>query len=173
MTQEATSTQVLQQSPTPDSVLKALGDALVGTWEISGGAQGQVRYEWLEGGFFLIQHVELNSNKGIEIIGRERLFGATEPSKDIKSRYYGHDGSTFDYVYELEGDTLTIWGGEKVRQRITGRVQRRPQDAHRSVGMARRWVQSRPRPGSSRQQCMQRISIREENSHENSHFKRW
>jgi hypothetical protein len=22
-------------------------------------------------------------------------------------------GNTLDYVYELEGDTLTIWGGEK------------------------------------------------------------
>jgi hypothetical protein len=30
------------------------------------------------GGFFLIQHVELNTNKGIEIIERERLFGATK-----------------------------------------------------------------------------------------------
>jgi len=32
---------------------------------------------------------------------------------DIKSRYYGSDGNTFDYAYELDGDTLTIWGGEK------------------------------------------------------------
>ncbi|CAG0974543.1 hypothetical protein ANRL3_01722 [Anaerolineae bacterium] len=76
-------------------------------------AQGTVTYEWMEGGFFLIQHVVVNENKGIEIIGRERGFGATEPSQDIKSRYYGSDGSTFDYVYELDGDTLTIWGGEK------------------------------------------------------------
>ena len=99
-------------APKPDAELEKL-DRLVGKWKISGGAQGTVTYEWMEGGFFLMQHVDLNGNKGIEIIGRERGFGVTEPSKDIKSRYYGSDGSTFDYVYELDGDTLTIWGGEK------------------------------------------------------------
>jgi hypothetical protein len=84
---------------------------------MSGGVAGQIRYEWMENGFFLIQHVNLdhdgNVNRGIEIIGHERGFGATEPSEDIKSRFYGCMGETFDYVYELEGDTLTIWGGEK------------------------------------------------------------
>ncbi len=101
-----------QQLPTPNPDLKSL-DRLVGTWEVSGGAQGTVSYEWMEGGFFLIQHVELNQKtKGMEIIGHEQKFGA-EPSQDIKSRYYDNMGCTFDYVYELEGDTLIIWGGEK------------------------------------------------------------
>lgn len=98
-----------QLAPHPD--LKPL-DRLVGTWNVSGGTQGQVRYEWMEGGFFLLQHVALGANKGLEIIGHVQLFGE-EPSADIKSRYYGGGGETFDYVYELEGDTLTIWGGEK------------------------------------------------------------
>jgi hypothetical protein len=70
----------------------------------------------MEGGFFLIQRIDLDHDghqvKGIEIIGHEQPFGA-EPSEDIKSRYYGTDGSTFDYVYEMDGDTLTIWGGAK------------------------------------------------------------
>jgi hypothetical protein len=35
------------------------------------------------------------------------------PSQDIKSRFYDNTGNTLDYVYELEGDTLTIWGGER------------------------------------------------------------
>jgi hypothetical protein len=39
--------------------------------------------------------------------------GPSEPSEDIKSRAYTNTGDTLDYVYELEGDTLTIWGGEK------------------------------------------------------------
>jgi len=74
-------------------------------------------YEWMEGGFFLIQHVDFthgeNKIKGMEIIGHESTFGA-EPSQDIKSRFYSFlDGMTLDYVYEMEGDTLTIWGGEK------------------------------------------------------------
>jgi hypothetical protein len=103
------------QMPEPDPDLQGL-NRLVGTWNVSGEAQGTVTYEWMEGGFFLIQHVDLEQygqrNKGIEIIGHERQFGA-EPSEDIKSRYYDTMGNTFDYVYEIEGDTLTIWGGEK------------------------------------------------------------
>ena len=100
--------------PNPD--LQSL-DRLVGTWKQSGGIDGEITYEWTEGGFFLIQHVDLESDgrkiKGIEIIGHIQLFGE-EPSKDIKSRFYSFlDGMTLDYVYEVEGDTLTIWGGEK------------------------------------------------------------
>jgi hypothetical protein len=106
-----------QQQPTePDHALQSLG-RLVGTWEVTGEARGQVTYDWLDGSFFLLQQVDLEQygqrSKGIEIIGRERPFGATEPGEDIKSRYYDNQGNTFDYVYELEGDTLTIWGGEK------------------------------------------------------------
>jgi hypothetical protein len=104
--------------PNPD--LKSL-DRLVGTWDVydpkgAGGVKGRITYEWMEGGFFLIQHVDLDHDgqkiKGIEIIGHERTFGA-EPGEDIKSRFYDTMGNTLDYVYELEGDTLVIWGGEK------------------------------------------------------------
>jgi hypothetical protein len=99
--------------PSPD--MEGL-NKLVGTWNVTGGAQGQVTYEWMEGGFFLIQHVDLEQDgmrqKGIEIIGHLRPFGAP-PSEDIKSRYYDTMGNTLDYVYEVEGDTLTIWGGER------------------------------------------------------------
>ena len=35
--------------PEPSPDLKKLG-ILVGTWEVSGGAQGRVAYEWMEGG---------------------------------------------------------------------------------------------------------------------------
>jgi len=106
--------------PQPNPDLRAL-DRLVGTWAVSdpSGQQaisGTVRYEWMEGGFFLLQHVDLDRGdhqiKGLEIIGHEQPFGSA-PSPDIKSRYYDNLGSTFDYVYELVGDTLTIWGGAK------------------------------------------------------------
>ncbi|HEU0214576.1 MAG TPA: hypothetical protein VFR13_10860 [Jiangellaceae bacterium] len=101
--------------PEPDADLQAL-DRLVGAWDVSGGVEGTVVYEWLEGRFFLLQHVDFDHDgrriKGIEVIGHERPFGA-EPGPDVKSRFYDSTGNTLDYVYELEGDTLTIWGGEK------------------------------------------------------------
>jgi len=107
--------QAHDQPPQPNPDLKKL-DKLVGTWEMSGEVQGRVSFEWMEGGFFLIQHVDLEQHgqkiKGIEIIGHERPFGA-EPSEEIKSRFYSNTGDTLDYVYELGGDTLTIWAGEK------------------------------------------------------------
>ena len=107
--------QAHHQPPEPNPDLKGL-DRLVGRWEVSGGAQGRVTYEWMEGGFFLIQRVDLEQYgqklKGIEVIGHEREFGA-EPGEDIKSRFYDNMGNTLDYVNELVGDTLTIWGGEK------------------------------------------------------------
>lgn len=101
--------------PQPSENLKKL-DRLVGTWKITGGAKGTTTYEWMEGGFFLMQHTAFDHDghtiSGLEMIGHLQLFGE-EPSADIKSRYYGGMGETFDYVYELEGDTLMIWGGEK------------------------------------------------------------
>lgn len=104
------------EQPGPNSDLESLGK-LIGTWKQSGGVEGEVAFEWMEGGYFLIQHVDLVSGgrpiKGMEIIGLLQLFGE-EPSQDIKSRFYSFlDGMTLDYVYEIVGDTLTIWGGER------------------------------------------------------------
>jgi hypothetical protein len=99
----------------PSDAVRAL-DRLVGTWTVTGGAEGTVRYAWQPGGFFLIQHVDMVSGgqqiSGFEVIGQLRPFG--EPaSQDVHSRFYDSLGNTLDYVYELEGDTLTIWGGAK------------------------------------------------------------
>jgi hypothetical protein len=108
-------TQAHQQPPQPNPNLKNLGDKLVGTWEMSGEVQGRVSFEWMEGGFFLIQHVDLEQHgqriKGIEIIGHEKPFGS-EPSEEIKSRFYSNTGDTLDYVYELEG-TRSRSGAER------------------------------------------------------------
>jgi hypothetical protein len=104
-----------QQPPTPNPDLEGL-DRLVGTWKVSGGTEGTVSFEWMEGRFFLLQRVDLEQYgqrmKGIEVIGHLQPFGE-EPSEDIRSRYYDNMGNSFDYVYEIDGDTLTIWGGEK------------------------------------------------------------
>jgi hypothetical protein len=111
MTENTLNVQANRQPSKPNHDLKSL-DRLVGTWKVSGGAQGQVTWEWMEGGFFLIQHVDLEQVKGIEIIGHEQKWQA-KPSQDIKSRFYDIGGDTIDYVYELEGVTLMIWNGEK------------------------------------------------------------
>jgi hypothetical protein len=107
--------QGYEQPPEPNPDLKSL-DKLVGTWEHSGEVQGTTTFEWMEGGYFLIQRVDLEQYgqriKGIEVIGHERGF-MSEPSEDIKSRFYSSTGDTLDYVHELEGDTYTIWAGEK------------------------------------------------------------
>jgi len=99
----------------PSAALRRL-DRLAGTWRVTGGADGTVTYEWMDGGFFLIQHVDMEHDgrqvRGIEIIGHSRPFGAA-PGEDIASRFYDTEGNTLDYVYEIEGDLLTIWGGER------------------------------------------------------------
>ncbi len=95
--------------------LEAL-DALVGTWRLSGDTAGTVRYEWMEGGFFLLQHLDIQQGEertaGLEVIGHLRPYEG-EPSADIRSRYYGSDGDTLDYTYEVDGKVLTIWFGER------------------------------------------------------------
>ena len=103
------------QAPVPSEKLKAL-EKLIGSWRISGGADGTVTYHWMEGGFFLMQDVDLRQNGlhiiGIEIIGLLRPFG--EPESDaIMSRFYDNQGNTLDYEYEIFGDELTIWAGAK------------------------------------------------------------
>jgi len=109
-------TDVTSPSPeTPSPEVRAL-DRLVGTWSVTGGAEGTVRYEWMPGRFFMLQHVELKQSgqqiAGLEVIGKLHPFG--EPvGDDVASRFYDGAGNTFDYVYELVGDTLTIWAGVK------------------------------------------------------------
>lgn len=103
------------EPPEPSAAVRAL-DRLVGTWRVTGGAEGEVTYRWMPGGYFLIQDVRLEqfgqTVEGFEVIGQLRPFGQ-EPGVDVVSRFYDSTGNTLDYVYELDGDTLTIWAGEK------------------------------------------------------------
>jgi hypothetical protein len=107
--------EVPEPTRAPSARMQSL-DRLVGRWSLRGGSAGTTTYEWLDGGFFLLQRVELEHDgrvaSGLEVIGHLRPFGA-EQSEDVHSRYYDDSGNTFDYVYELDGDELTIWSGEK------------------------------------------------------------
>ncbi len=117
MSTENDNTQAQDQPALPYVGLKSL-NRLIGTWNVSGpDIAGQVRFAWMDGGFFMIQHVDFVHGghiiKGMEVIGYDRPFGATEPSENIKSRWFGNTGDTFEYTYEVNEETLTIWGGEK------------------------------------------------------------
>jgi len=60
-----------------------------------------------------------------ELIGHLRPFGEP-PSPDIRSRFYDTTGDTLDDVYEPDGDTLTIWGGEQGSPRAYFRASSAP-----------------------------------------------
>ncbi len=116
MTTDTANAEAEYTAPVPNPGLKSL-DRLVGTWNVSGpDIHGQVTFEWMEGGFFLLQHVDFVHGgrviKGIEIIGHDQPFGG-EPSADIKSHWFGSTGETLEYTYEVDDEALTIWGGEK------------------------------------------------------------
>jgi hypothetical protein len=96
---------------TPHPRLRALSP-LIGRWRIEGpDVHGEVTYEWMEGGFFLIQRFDLvNSGqryKGVEYSGWDDATGT------VRSRLMGTDGSRFMYTYELDGNVLWYWFGEK------------------------------------------------------------
>ncbi|MGY1706562.1 hypothetical protein ACI79C_18500 [Geodermatophilus sp. SYSU D00697] len=97
-------------------------DRLVGTWTVSGtdDLTGEVRYAWMEGGAFLVQHVDLHAadgpTRGVEYIGYE------EASGKLRSHFSGAGGEVLEYTYQLEGDLLTIWfGGPDSPARFEGR----------------------------------------------------
>lgn len=97
-------------------------EVLIGSWKVSGRENGpegeihgQVRFEWFPGGHFLVQHVDLvhigHVVNGIEYIGFGRDYSGEAP-EHCTSHLFDADGNHFTYVWELEGDALTIWGGE-------------------------------------------------------------
>jgi hypothetical protein len=108
-------TQTPQQPAKPNPALKRL-DTLVGTWSIKGRESGpdgeihgQVTFEWMEGGFFLVQHVDIDyigrKIKGIEYIEYDEF------SKACTSHYFDNEGHVFTYAWEVNDDDITIWFG--------------------------------------------------------------
>jgi hypothetical protein len=92
-------------------------ERMVGRWKITGGAPGEISYEWLPGGHFLIARgaVEMDGNRQehMEIIGYDRSVDAKEPSDTLTSRLYTSSGQTLSYTHEIDEKGLTSWFGEK------------------------------------------------------------
>lgn len=102
------------QPPQPDPALGRL-DRLVGTWTITGrtldsdedNITGETTFEWLPGGFFLQQRIELDfagfEIKSLELIGHD-------PSTGVFSSlvYSNVWGTPVPYQWDLQGDTLMI-----------------------------------------------------------------
>jgi hypothetical protein len=82
------------EKPQPNPELKKL-DRLVGTWNVSGDTCGLVSFSWMEGGFFLVQYIELSDVKGLEFIGYD------ERSATLRSHYFDNDGKVFEHTYKI------------------------------------------------------------------------
>lgn len=91
------------------STLKRM-EKYIGKWQVTGPSiEGHVTYEWMAGGHFLLQHVELVHDENV-INGIEYIRFDPE-SGQLKSNYFDNNGSYFEYIYEVDDNTLTIWGG--------------------------------------------------------------
>jgi hypothetical protein len=73
---------------------------------------GTTSYEWLPGGYFILERVALMYRdqplEGLAVIGQSRGWRGA-PSPDIVARFYDSEGNSIDYIYDLSGDRLIIW----------------------------------------------------------------
>jgi hypothetical protein len=95
----------------PNPALRRL-DRLMGKWKVSApNIEGYLTFEWMEGGFFMIQHVDLtdrgNRIKGIEYTGFD------EDTQTLRSHLMDINGANFTYTWDIEGDELWYWFGDK------------------------------------------------------------
>jgi hypothetical protein len=113
--------QAHEEPSQPNPALKSL-DVMVGTWDlkgresgIDGELHGQVTFEWMEGGFYLVQRVDIDY-AGRKITGTEYI-GYDESSEALKSYFFSNEGPgpfggvALEYVWEVWDGALTIWGG--------------------------------------------------------------
>jgi hypothetical protein len=103
------------QMPAPDPMLKRL-DILVGSWTLKGHTLdseednifGKATFEWLPGGFFLQQRIELDFAGMIKIHSLE-LIGYDPETKTLSSNVYSNMSPVpLPYKWDLQDDALTI-----------------------------------------------------------------
>ena len=137
--------QTESDAPTPYAGLQVL-DKLVGTWKVSGEADGETTYEWMEGGFFLIQHGVLE-REGVKytyrgFIGYDRAPGEAEPAEHITSRLYtSRGGHARLYLRDRRRDHDDLVRAEGLPRVLQGPLERRRQHTLGRVGMAGRRLQ--------------------------------
>ena len=103
-----------QQGPRPDPALKRL-EKFIGTWEMKGrtlnskedNVLGRATFEWLPGGFFLQQRIELNF-MGMQLRSLE-LVGYDPQTQTLASNVYSNmSPMPLPYKWDVQDDTLTI-----------------------------------------------------------------
>src|SRR5918993_1427362 len=110
-----------EQTPEPNPALDSL-DGMVDTWDLKGHESGpvgeihgRVAFEWMEGGFYLVQCVDID-HIGRKITGVEYV-GYDESNEILGSYFFSNHGPgpfggvALEYVWEVGDDALTIWGG--------------------------------------------------------------
>ncbi len=110
------------ETPPPDPRLRNL-DPYVGTWTLEGRESteygeihGTLSFEWMEGGYFLLQRIDIDHAgqpvRGIEVIGYGRDWDGSVP-EHCTSHFFDNSGNHFVYIYEVgEDGAIIIWGGE-------------------------------------------------------------
>lgn len=103
------------EMPQPNPALKRL-DRLIGTWSLKGHLTGsdeeniigQATFQWLEGGFFMQQDIEMDFAGMMKIKSRE-LIGYDPKTKAFSSLVFSNvSPQPLPYQWDLQGDTLTI-----------------------------------------------------------------
>jgi len=104
-----------QMPPKPDPALKRL-DRLVGTWSMKGhliGSDeeniiGQATFQWLDGGFFMQQDIEMDFAGMMKIKSRELISYNPETQAFSSFVYSNLSPMPLPYQWDLRDDTLTI-----------------------------------------------------------------
>jgi len=103
-----------QQMPKPDPALKRL-EKFIGAWEMRGrtlnskedNVIGRATFEWLPGGFFLQQRIDLNF-MGMELHSLELVRYDPETQAFPSLVYSNMSPMPLPYKWDVQDDTLTI-----------------------------------------------------------------
>jgi len=108
-------------APPPHQRLHNL-DVLEGAWQLEGhdldgGSlfSGTVTRRWAPGGYFLVQRMRIDGEdeEGAEYIGYDYA------RDELRSMFFSAEGPgpfcsfALEYVWQVQGDSLTIWHGER------------------------------------------------------------